>query len=185
MMDVNIYVQNSLVVSGKKGKSLSVLQTFDLAYEKKHLVVLSCILKFYICHSENTHFQKRLDHPLMQKKQTFIGLLYTLQQFQNSQYDVVDVAKPRGLRFLGVVKASSPIDSNVCLLFVQLDGTGWSTVTSRKINSLLTVNIRDNWGKYDIHSPTEPPPESWQNSNKPSNTGQSSPTLTAKQGQMK
>lgn len=60
----------------------------------------------------------------MQKKQTFIGLLYTLQQFQNSQYDVVDVAKPRGLRFLGVVKASSPIDSNVCLLFVQLDGTG-------------------------------------------------------------
>lgn len=26
MMDVNVYVQNSLVVSGKKGKSLSVLQ---------------------------------------------------------------------------------------------------------------------------------------------------------------
>lgn len=28
--------------------------------------------------------------------------------------------------------------------------------------------------------PAEPPAESWQNSNKPSNTGQSSPTLTAK-----
>lgn len=28
------------------------------------------------------------------------------------------------------------------------------------------------------HLPTEPPVESWQNSNSPSNTGQSSPTLT-------
>lgn len=45
------------------------------------------------------------------------------------------------------------------------------------------------WGTYIMltvqnkHSLTEPPADSWQNSNKPSNLGQSSPTLTAKQQQ--
>lgn len=32
------------------------------------------------------------------------------------------------------------------------------------------------------HLPTEPPVESWQNSKSPSNTGQSSPTLTVEDG---
>ena len=32
--------------------------------------------------------------------------------------------------------------------------------------------------KEELHSPMEPPVDNWQNSNKPSNTGQSSPTLT-------
>ena len=32
---------------------------------------------------------------------------------------------------------------------------------------------------FSMNLPAEPPAESWQNSNRPSNTGQSSPTLTA------
>lgn len=104
MMDVNIYVQNSLVVSGKRRKEPFGLTTFDLVcQEKKHFVGL------------------RTSHPLIKKPRMH---LYTLEQFQNSQYDVVDVAKPRGLGFLGVVKASSPVDSDVRLLLVQLHGTG-------------------------------------------------------------
>lgn len=39
--------------------------------------------------------------------------------------------------------------------------------------SRLRLNLSDSG-----HLPTEPPVESWQNSKSPSNTGQSSPTLT-------
>lgn len=42
----------------------------------------------------------------------------SLQQLQNSQHDVVDVAKSRGLGLLRVVKASGPVDGDVRLLFV-------------------------------------------------------------------
>ena len=39
-----------------------------------------------------------------------------LQQFQDCDDDVVDVAEPRGLEFLCMVKPARPIDSNVTLL---------------------------------------------------------------------
>lgn len=38
---------------------------------------------------------------------------------------------------------------------------------------------------YTLDLPAEPPADSWQNSNKPSNTGQSSPTLTERKWQKK
>ncbi|KAF3844660.1 hypothetical protein F7725_007823, partial [Dissostichus mawsoni] len=45
----------------------------------------------------------------------------------NCQNNVVDVAKPGGLRLLGVMQASSPVDGDVRLLFVQLHRTSWRT----------------------------------------------------------
>ena len=44
-----------------------------------------------------------------------------LEQLQNAQHDVVDVAKPGGLVLLGMMQTASPIDGNVALLVVQLD----------------------------------------------------------------
>uniref|UniRef100_A0A668UCQ9 Uncharacterized protein n=1 Tax=Oreochromis aureus TaxID=47969 RepID=A0A668UCQ9_OREAU len=35
-----------------------------------------------------------------------------------------------------VMKASSPVDSNVCLLFVQLHSTGWKTLNCKSLTSL-------------------------------------------------
>lgn len=43
-----------------------------------------------------------------------------LEQLQDGQDDVVDVAETRGLRLLGVVESASPVDGDVCLLLVQL-----------------------------------------------------------------
>lgn len=46
--------------------------------------------------------------------------LSLLQQLQDSQDDVVDIAESRRLRLLGVVEAAGPVDGDVCLLLVQL-----------------------------------------------------------------
>lgn len=42
-----------------------------------------------------------------------------LEQLQDGEDNVVDVAETRGLRLLGVVESASPIDGNVGLLLVQ------------------------------------------------------------------
>ena len=46
-----------------------------------------------------------------------------LQQFQDCDDDVVDVAEPRGLELLGVVQSAGPIDSDVALAVVELHGS--------------------------------------------------------------
>jgi hypothetical protein len=44
-------------------------------------------------------------------------------RFQNCQYDIIDVTKSTGLTLLGMMKSSTPIDSNIALSLRQLDGT--------------------------------------------------------------
>lgn len=43
-----------------------------------------------------------------------------LEQLEDGQDDVVDVAETRGLGLLGVVESAGPVDGDVCLLLVQL-----------------------------------------------------------------
>lgn len=51
-------------------------------------------------------------------------LSYVLEQLQNSQDNVIDVAKAGGLRLLGMMQATCPVHSDVRLLLVQLHCTG-------------------------------------------------------------
>lgn len=44
----------------------------------------------------------------------------SLEQLQDGQDDVVDVAEAGGLRLLGMVETSGPVDGDVRLLLVQL-----------------------------------------------------------------
>lgn len=44
----------------------------------------------------------------------------SLQQLQDGEDDVVNVAETGGLGLLGMVESSSPVDGDVCLLLVQL-----------------------------------------------------------------
>lgn len=47
-------------------------------------------------------------------------MLSLLEQLEDGEDDVVDVAETRGLGLLGVVESSGPVDGDVCLLLVQL-----------------------------------------------------------------
>lgn len=109
---------------------------------------------------------------------------HSLEQLQDGQHDVVDVAEPRGLGLLGVVKTSGPVHRNVRLLPVELHRTRWEATGNREQQNagMVSFKIRGVSRRIKLNltpdSPAEPPAESWQNSNRPSNTGQSSPTLT-------
>jgi len=48
-----------------------------------------------------------------------------LEQLEDGQHDVVDVAEPRGLGLLGVVESAGPVDGDVRLLLVQLQRPSW------------------------------------------------------------
>lgn len=55
----------------------------------------------------------------------------------------------------------------------------WFLVLYQKWHSCMKLVQLEDCGKCGWNNiPTDPPVESWQNSNRPSNTGQSSPTLT-------
>ena len=43
-----------------------------------------------------------------------------LQELEDCEHKVVDVAEPAGLALLGVVEASSPVDGNVGLARIEL-----------------------------------------------------------------
>ena len=47
--------------------------------------------------------------------------LVVLQELEDGQHDVVDVAEARGLRLLGVVETPGPVDGDVGGLLVELD----------------------------------------------------------------
>lgn len=126
MMDVYVYVQNSLVVSKNEG----TMKCFEI------FMGFKCFHVFQNC----ANYVSKWCHLLSQHKHA-LELLNSgfclLQQFQNSEYDVVDIAKPRGLWLLGMMQTSSPVDCNVCLLFVQLDSTSWSTVKKFVLRTFL------------------------------------------------
>ena len=50
--------------------------------------------------------------------------LVILEQLEDGQHDVVDVAEAAGLALLGVVEASGPVDCDVRRLLVELHGAG-------------------------------------------------------------
>ena len=53
--------------------------------------------------------------------------LMIFQKFENSDDDVVDVAKAGRFRLLGVMKSSGPVDGDVGLLLVQFHSPGNGT----------------------------------------------------------
>lgn len=66
---------------------------------------------------------------------------HSLEQLQDGQHDVVDVAEPRGLGLLGVVKPPGPVHRDVRLLPVELHGTRWETTGGKKNNK--KTKLRD------------------------------------------
>lgn len=89
------------------------------------------------------------------------------KQFQNRKYDIIDVTKSGCLTLFGVVKATCPIDGNVgCSVIQFLSGTFGTVQTT--VRFLISPE----------NSPTEPPAEIEQNSNRPSKAGLSSPVRT-------
>lgn len=60
---------------------------------------------------------------------------HILEQLQNSQDNVVDVAEPRGFGFLGMMESPCPVDGDVCRLLVQLDST-----SCRNTNNWLCIS---------------------------------------------
>lgn len=65
------------------------------------------------------------DRTVMEQKKSAAVRLSLLEQLEDGQDDVVDVAETRGLRLLGVVESTSPVDGDICLLLVQLHCSGW------------------------------------------------------------
>ena len=48
------------------------------------------------------------------------GVLF--EELEDAEHAVVDVTKPRRLSFLGMVKASGPINDDIVLVIVETDG---------------------------------------------------------------
>merc|ERR1719469_621129 len=68
--------------------------------------------------------------------------LVVLEKFENSKHNVVDVTEAGGFRFLGVVKASRPVDSDVRGLLVQLDRAGHGTACGQLAELVESVKHR-------------------------------------------
>lgn len=45
-----------------------------------------------------------------------------LEELQDGQHNVIDVAKARGFRLFGVMQATRPVDTNVGVAMVELHG---------------------------------------------------------------
>ena len=48
---------------------------------------------------------------------------HLLQELQNGKHNVINVTKSAGLRFLGMVEATGPVDADVCKPMIKLDRT--------------------------------------------------------------
>jgi hypothetical protein len=92
------------------------------------------------------------------------------QQLEDGKHNVVDVAKARCFIALGVMQTACPIDGNV------------TVAAANALRSTCKVRMGQTCGAL---VPMEPPAEMEQYSKIPSNTGQSSPTLTASSGLVK
>ena len=57
--------------------------------------------------------------------------LVVLEQLQDGQHDVVDVAEAAGLALLGVMKTSRPVDCNVRRLLVEFHGACHGAATTQ------------------------------------------------------
>lgn len=88
------------------------------------------------------------------------------QQLQNTQYNVIYITETGCLSLFGMMKTTRPIDCNIGLTIEQFISSAYLPVI--EIAHWMSI----------VHVPIEPPADIEQNSNKPSKTGQSSPTLT-------
>jgi len=82
--------------------------------------------------------------------------LVNFEEFQYGQDDIVDVTKPRGLTFLGVVKASRPVAHNIRLTRVQTGRT--LNASTRVQQTKLVESIKNRTVVSDVES-TELPIE--------------------------
>lgn len=57
-----------------------------------------------------------------------------LEQLEDGEHDVVDVAETRRLRLLGVVESSRPVDGDVGLLLVKLHRARWKSMKIFKVS---------------------------------------------------
>lgn len=55
--------------------------------------------------------------------------LVVLKEFKDSKHNIIDIAKSRGLAFLGMVKAASPIDGNISIPAIELYGSTKGTAS--------------------------------------------------------
>ena len=80
-----------------------------------------------------------------------------LQKFQNGKHNVVDVAETWSFWLFGMVKAASPVDCDVCCLFVQLhrpglNNTGTQTLYYHAADGFSIASLRYLcWVKVRVH----------------------------------
>ena len=80
--------------------------------------------------------------------------LVPLQELQNSQHNVIDIAETGGLCFLGMMGPSCPIDSNVCIVLVHY---GSSIHRASSVDLRDKANIRSekqNWQTTGFERPS-------------------------------
>lgn len=89
----------------------------------------------------------------------------------------IDITEPARFRLFGMMQTSCPVDCYVALIPRQSRGTLCGRVSVLLVPSPYGLRVRV-LGKEEASSPMDPPAEMEQYSNKPSNMGQSSPTLS-------
>jgi hypothetical protein len=62
-----------------------------------------------------------------------------LEQLENGEHDIVDVAKTGSLTLLGVVKTTSPVDTDICCTTVELVSTTYGTTSGKLTESKEAV----------------------------------------------
>lgn len=99
--------------------------------------------------------------------------LVVFEKFEYTQHNVINVTKSWCFRFFCMMKTAPPIDTNFrslntkpYIIFSNIDTDFFNP--QQNLTCLLSFTA----------AATDPPAESWQNSYRPSKTGQSSPTLT-------
>lgn len=111
MMDVNINVQHSLVVSeGVKQAHEASVKVQD----RKKFPLLNTVKQ-----RQSTGTHRTAKHSTASEAES-----NSLQQFKDGKDDVIDVTEARSLGLLGVVKTSGPVDGDVSLLPIQLHRSG-------------------------------------------------------------
>ena len=94
--------------------------------------------------------------------------LVILEQLEDGQHDVIDVAEAAGLALLGVMETPGPVDRDVRRLLVELHGAGHGAAAAQLTKLVQT------WGQnICVNKLAKKSTEDIV----PSNTGQSSPTL--------
>lgn len=75
------------------------------------------------CHDSVRAIESLLDPiPMMHVNVNVENSIVILQQFQDSQYYVIDIAKPARLHLLGMMQPASPVNADIRRLMIEFDG---------------------------------------------------------------